>query len=118
ETLHRLSHGLLVGDILGEEVYPNQFILDEQGFVGRIMSVEAGVVTLRHYSEQTLMDQQAWGLRPMNIQQAVALHLLLDPDIHLVTLTGAAGSGKTILALAAAIEMTVEQKRFNKIIAT
>ena len=33
ETLHRLSHGLLVGDILGEEVYPNQFILDEQGFV-------------------------------------------------------------------------------------
>ncbi|MCU5781288.1 PhoH family protein [Alcanivorax balearicus MACL04] len=118
ETLHRLSHGLLAGDILGEEVYPNQFILDEQGFVGRIMSVEAGVATLRHYSEQTLMDQQAWGLRPMNIQQAVALHLLLDPDVHLVTLTGAAGSGKTILALAAAIEMTVEQKRFNKIIAT
>ena len=118
ETLHRLPHGLVVGDILGEEVYPNQYILDEHGFVGRILSVEGGVVTLRHHKAETLMEQQAWGLRPMNIQQAVALQLLLDPDIHLVTLTGAAGSGKTILALAAAIEMTVEQKRFNKIIAT
>ena len=118
ETLHHLPHGLVVGDILGEEVYPNQFILDEQGFVGRIVSVSDGVVTLRHHKAETLMDQEAWGLKPMNIQQAVALHLLLDPDIHLVTLTGAAGSGKTILALAAAIEMTVEQRRFNKIIAT
>ena len=118
ETQHRLPHGLVVGDILGEEVYPNQFILDEQGFVGRILSVEAGVVTLRHHKAESLLDQEAWGLKPMNIQQAVALQLLLDPDIHLVTLTGAAGSGKTILALAAAIEMTVEQKRFNKIIAT
>jgi PhoH-like ATPase len=118
DTLHRLPHGLVVGDILGEEVYPNQYILDEHGFVGRILSVEGGVVTLRHHKAETLMEQQAWGLRPMNIQQAVALQLLLDPDIHLVTLTGAAGSGKTILALAAAIEMTVEQKRFNKIIAT
>lgn len=118
DTVHRLSHGLLVGDILGEEVYPNQFIFDDQGFVGRILEVDQGVVTIRHHQAERLMEQEAWGLRPLNIQQAVALELLLDPDIHLVTLTGAAGSGKTILALAAAIEMTVEQKRFNKIIAT
>lgn len=118
ETLHYLSHGLLVSEILGEEVYPNQFILDEQGFVGRIVEVDQGVVTIRHHKAETLLDQEAWGLKPLNVQQAVALQLLLDPDIHLVTLTGAAGSGKTILALAAAIEMTVEQKRFNKIIAT
>lgn len=118
ETLHRLSHGLLVGDILGEEVYPNQFIFDDHGFVGCVIEVGEGVVTLRHHKADTLMEQQAWGLKPLNIQQAMALQLLLDPDIHLVTLTGAAGSGKTILALAAAIEMTVEQKRFNKIIAT
>ncbi|ASK33136.1 PhoH family protein [Alloalcanivorax mobilis] len=118
ETLHRLSHGLLVSEILGEEVYPNQFIIDEHGFVARIVEVGEGVVTLRHHKSESLMEQQAWGLKPLNLQQAMALQLLLDPDIHLVTLTGAAGSGKTILALAAAIEMTVEQKRFNKIIAT
>jgi PhoH-like ATPase len=43
---------------------------------------------------------------------------LLDPDIHLVNLTGAAGSGKTILALAAAIEQTMVSKRYRRIIAT
>ena len=118
ETLHHLSHGLLVSEILGEEVYPNQYIIDEQGFVGRVMTVDNGVVTLRHYKADSLMEQEAWGLKPMNIQQALALQMLLDPDVHIVTLTGAAGSGKTILALAAAIEMTVEQKSFNKIIAT
>lgn len=117
-TYHRLSHTLLVDEILGEEVYPNQYILDEQGFVGRIVHVEDGLVTLCHHQTEHLLEQEAWGLKPMNMQQALALQLLLDPDVHLVTLTGAAGSGKTILALAAAIEMTVEQKRFNKIIAT
>ena len=118
DTLHHLSHGLLVSEILGEEVYPNQYIIDEQGFVGRVQDVDNGIVTLRHYKADTLLDQEVWGLRPKNLQQAMALQLLMDPDVHLVTLTGAAGSGKTILALAAAIEMTVEQKRFNKIIAT
>lgn len=118
ETFHRISHGLLVSEILGEEVFPNQYIIDEMGFVGRIQSVGEGVVTIRHLKHEMLMQQQAWGLQPINIHQALALHLLLDPDISLVTLTGAAGSGKTILALAAAIEMTVEQRRFNKIIAT
>src|SRR5690606_25028258 len=103
ETLHRISHGLLVSEVLGEEIYPNQFIIDEQGFVGRVLSVEQGVVTLRHLPRESLLEQQAWGLKPMNIHQAIALNLLLDPDVHLVTLTGAAGSGKTILALAAAI---------------
>lgn len=118
DILHHISHGLLVSEILGEEVYPNQFIIDEQGFVGRILDVDQGVVTIRHLKEETLMQQDAWGLQPINIHQAIALHLLLDPDVHLVTLTGAAGSGKTILALAAAIQMTVEERRFNKIIAT
>ncbi|MGB2249068.1 MAG: PhoH family protein, partial [Alcanivorax sediminis] len=118
DTLHYLSHGLLVSEILGEEVYPNQYIIDEMGFVGRVMHIENGVVTLKHYKAESMLEQEAWGLKPMNIQQAIALQLLLDPDVHLVNLTGAAGSGKTILALAAAIEMTVEQKRFNKIIAT
>jgi PhoH-like ATPase len=118
ETFHHVSHGLLVSEILGEEAFPNQYIIDECGFVGRIQQISAGVVTIKHLKEEVLMGQRAWGLQPINIHQALALHLLLDPDLSLVTLTGAAGSGKTILALAAAIEMTVEQHRYNKIIAT
>lgn len=118
ETLHRISHGLLVSEVLGEEIFPNQYIVDDQGFVGRILEVDQGVVTIRHMQQDAMMDKQAWGLTALNIQQAIALDLLLDEDVHLVNLTGAAGSGKTILALAAAIEMTIENKRYNKIIAT
>jgi len=117
-TWHRLITQEVL-DAVGEEaVFPNQCILDEQGFVGRIIDVNPEHLVLRHLLPEQLMEQQAWGLEPLNIHQAIALHFLLDPEIHLVTLTGSAGSGKTILALAAAIEMTIEQQRFNKIIAT
>lgn len=104
--------------VLRHEVFPNQFVLDQRGFVGRVTEVTPEFVTLRDLPHEELLHQTAWGLKPRNIYQAVALHLLLDPEVHLVTLTGAAGSGKTILALAAAIELTVEHKLYNKIIAT
>lgn len=116
-TLHQVSRPWLE-ELLGEQVFINQFVLDEEGFVGRVLAVREQTVLLLHLSHHGLMQQSAWGLKPINIHQALALSLLLDPDVHLVTLTGSAGSGKTILALAAAIEMTVEQKCFNKIIAT
>lgn len=96
----------------------NDFVLDQQGFVGKVVEVEPNRIILEDLRQEYLMNQQAWGLMPRDIYQAMALHLLLDPDIHLVNLTGAAGSGKTILALAAAIEMTVASRRYKRIIAT
>lgn len=48
---------------------------------------------------------RAFGIDPRNAEQAFALHALLDPDIQLVTLTGKAGTGKTLLALAASLEL-------------
>lgn len=100
------------------DAYPNQFIVDQQGLVGRIVKLDKDSVTLRHLDHQHHMQQAAWGLQPRDVYQAMCLNLLLDPDIHLVSLTGAAGSGKTILALAAAIEMTVNRKMYRRIIAT
>ncbi len=96
----------------------NEFVIDELGFVGRVTDIDDDRIVLLDLSRYELMEQQVWGLTPRDIYQALALNLLLDPDIHLVNLTGAAGSGKTILALAAAIEMTVASKRYKRIIAT
>ena len=101
-----------------DELTLNDFILDEQGFVGRVTGMSETQRRVRDLSRDRLMDQEAWGLFPRDIYQALALHLLMDPDVHLVQLSGAAGSGKTILALAAAIEMTVASKRYKRIIAT
>lgn len=113
KTLHRIARSEQFKD-----VYSNQFFLDDTDFVGRVAEVSEEKFTLVHMSRQQLIEQQAWGLKPQDIYQAMALHLLLDPDIHIVNLTGTAGSGKTILALAAAIEMTVAKKIYRRIIAT
>ncbi len=113
QTLHTVS-----ADVFEQEVYPNQFLLDEKEFVARIVASEGGQVTLLHLNYSALLDAEAWGLKPRDIYQAMALNLLMDPDVHLVNLTGSAGSGKTILALAAAIEQTVPNKLYRRIIVT
>ncbi|MEQ8954029.1 MAG: PhoH family protein, partial [Gammaproteobacteria bacterium] len=113
QTLHRLDHSLFE-----QEVYPNQFILDETGFLARILSVNAGTVTLLHLNLDYMLETETWGLKPRDVYQAMAMNLLMDPEVHLVNLTGSAGSGKTILALAAAIEQTVPSKVYRRIIVT
>lgn len=113
-----VTYHSIARNCFAEDVFCNQYVIDEQGFASRIVRADQEHVLLKHLQSETLMNQSAWGLKPRNMYQAIALDALMDTDIHLVTLTGPAGSGKTILALAAAIEMTVEQKLFNKIIVT
>lgn len=112
-TLHKVAR-----DLFEQDLFPNQFILDEDGFVARVVSADENIVTLLHLNLHSLMEHEVWGLKPRDIYQAMALNLLMDPDVHLVNLTGSAGSGKTILALAAAIEQTVPNKLYRRIIVT
>lgn len=112
-TLHRITKTESL-----QEIYPNNFIVDEQGMIARAVEVTDDTVTLLHMEHTRFLRQEAWGLRPRDVYQAMALNLLLDPEVHLVSLTGSAGSGKTILALAAAIEMTVASKLYRRIIVT
>lgn len=55
----------------------------------------------------------AYGIKPKNAEQAFALHAIMNPDIHLVTVSGVAGTGKTLLALAGALE---QKNKFDQII--
>ncbi len=57
---------------------------------------------------------EAWGLRPRSKEQRFALELLLDPEVRVVALDGMAGTGKTILAVAAGLEQTLEQSRYDR----
>lgn len=113
KTLH-----IVARSSFGQEVYPNQFITDESGFLARIVKIEHDSVTLLHLNLANLLDSETWGLKPRDVYQAMAMNLLMDPDVHLVNLSGSAGSGKTILALAAAIEQTVPTKIYRRIIVT
>jgi len=112
-TFHRLQRKQL-----NDPVFVNQYLMDDQGFVGRVTQLDEQTITLLDLHQEPLMHQTAWGLKPRNIYQAVALNLLMDPDIHLVSLNGSAGSGKTILALAAAIDQCIDKKIYSRIITT
>lgn len=57
-----------------------------------------------------------WGLRPRNKEQRFALDMLMDQDIQLATLIGPAGTGKTLLALAAGLKQVLEEKKYQKLV--
>ena len=59
-----------------------------------------------------------WGVSARNVEQNFALNLLTDPDIDLVTLIGTAGTGKTLLALAAGLALTLDETRYREIVMT
>ena len=59
-----------------------------------------------------------WGINARNTEQNFALHLLMDPTIDFVSLTGIAGSGKTLLALAAGLQQTLDNRQYQEIILT
>jgi len=65
--------------------------------------------------ESMLRVPEPWGLRPRSKEQQFALDLLLDPEVRVVALDGMAGTGKTILALAAGLEQVMESSLYDKV---
>ncbi|HDZ3739091.1 PhoH family protein [Vibrio cholerae] len=113
KTFHKLDRAPF------DPTFLNQYVIDKDSdFAARVETIDGDKLTLRDLSRERMMHRKAWGITPKNIYQGMALDALLDPDIDLVILTGAAGSGKTLLAMAAALEQTVERKMFDKIIVT
>lgn len=86
--------------------------------VGSIIKVEDDKVFIQSRNADEMAKRKAWGIIPRNKEQQLALDCLLDQNVDLVTLHGGAGTGKTLLALASAIEQVLEQKRYDKIILT
>jgi len=114
KTYHRVSKAVFVG-----EIYANQYVIDSTDeFAVRISHIEDEFVVLLDVGRQGLEDIEAWGIQPLNVYQGMAMHALLDPALDLNLIIGAAGSGKTILSLACALELVVEQKRYSKIVVT
>ncbi|MEH6577141.1 MAG: PhoH family protein [Amphritea sp.] len=112
-TFHKVSPDLL------PEAYVNQYIYDDSNdFAARVTAVNHEEIILRDLGYEHLMHQNCWGISPINIYQGFAMQAVLDPDIDLCLLNGAAGSGKTLIALACALEMVIEEGQFNKIIVT
>ena len=98
--------------------YLNQYVWDNDDFAGQITELSDSTATVVDIGKSRLMSTKAWGITPKNVYQGMALHALLDPAIDLVILTGPAGCGKTLLAMAAALELTVERGHYERVIVT
>ncbi len=104
-----------------EEWYPNLCITTDapspfSGMVRRIEPDGSAVVESAVNFEQE--RQSVWGITARNLEQSFALNLLMDDNIDFVTLLGQAGTGKTLLTLAAALTQTLEKNRYSEIIMT
>ncbi|MGA0027126.1 MAG: PhoH family protein, partial [Steroidobacteraceae bacterium] len=90
----------------------------EQGFEAIVRKVEGDLATLELVRDFRNPRQAVWGINARNREQNLALNLLLDPEIDFVTILGPAGTGKTLLTLAAGLVQTLESNRFGEILMT
>ncbi|MDF1618371.1 PhoH family protein [Petrocella sp. FN5] len=106
--------GFVPEDSVKEQYYPNQFLHIKS-------NNRSGHEVLARFDGKKIVplkyvNETAWGLTPINREQKMAFELLMNPDIHFVTITGGAGSGKTILSTAAALQNVIESNRYRKIV--
>lgn len=93
-----------------EDLYPNEFIK---------LNCNGKFMLYRRHSDNSLkpvrIPANVYGIRSKNMNQAMAFDLLLDPNVSLVTIAGSAGTGKTLISLAAAITQTIENKQYPNV---
>lgn len=103
-----------------DDWHPNQFLYlpgDEEAEL-KVAGVEGDRVLLQIVDDYRHSPHAVWGITARNREQNFALNALMDPEIDFVSLLGTAGTGKTLLALAAGLAQTMDQQRYREIIMT
>lgn len=117
ETTHDIIDGLYSAGAASVDDIPeagdteeNSFVVMRSGSQSALVRRCDGELVVLHHSAP-----EAWGLRARSKEQRFALELLLDPDVNVVALDGRAGTGKTLLAIAAGLEQVVESRQFERL---
>jgi len=105
---------------LCRELLVNEFVFQEgpQPLYALVREQTGNGAVLETVRDFTHGKNNVWGITARNREQNFALNLLMNPEIDFVTLLGQAGSGKTLLTLAAALTQVLDDKRYNEIIMT
>ena len=115
-TFYRIS-GPIVGSLL-----INQFVYfeapGEPSMYGRVTEIRAKTAVIQTQRDFGHAKNAVWGVTTRNREQNFAMNLLMDPEIDFVTLTGTAGTGKTLMALAAGLTQVLDDRRYTEIIMT
>ena len=104
---------------LVKDWFTNLFVyLPDDSFLAQVKKIEGKTATLCVVRDYMQSKHSVWGITARNREQCFALDLLMNPDIDFVTLLGQAGTGKTLITLAAALTQTLDMRRFSEIIFT
>ena len=115
-TFYRIS-GPIVPELL-----INQFVFfeapGEPSLYARVTEIRAKTAVLKTLKDYNHLKHAVWGVTTRNREQNFAMNLLMDPEVDFVTLTGNAGTGKTLMALAAGLTQVLDDRRYTEIIMT
>jgi PhoH-like ATPase len=115
-TFYRIS-----GPIV-ESLLINQFTYFEAAgeppLYARVTEIRGKTAVLKTLKDYTHLKNAVWGVTMRNREQNFAMNLLMDPEVDFVTLTGTAGTGKTLMALAAGLTQVLDDRRYTEIIMT
>ena len=113
-TFYRVSGPLV------EQWTPNEFVSDprSEGFDAIVRRIDDDGAVIELVNDYASESHAVWGIRARNREQNYALNLIMDPKIDFVTILGVAGTGKTLLTLAGALEQTLDNNRYKEIIMT
>jgi PhoH-like ATPase len=115
-TYYRIS-GPIVPSLL-----INQFVFfeapGEPSLYARVTEIRGKTAVLKTLKDYGHLKNAVWGVTTRNREQNFAMNLLMDPEVDFVTLTGTAGTGKTLLTLAAGLTQVLDDRRYTEIIMT
>jgi PhoH-like ATPase len=115
-TFYRISGPLVPVLMINQFVY-----LETPGAIplyARVTEITGKTAVLKTLREYTHAKNSVWGVTARNREQNFALNLLMDPDCDFITLTGTAGTGKTLMTLAAGLSQVLDDRRYTEIIVT
>jgi PhoH-like ATPase len=116
QTFYRIS-----GPIV-PSLFMNQFVYfeapGEPSLYARVTEIRGKTAVLRTLKDFNHQKNAVWGVTTRNREQNFAMNLLTDPDVDFVTLAGTAGTGKTLMALAAGLTQVLDDRRYTEIIMT
>ncbi|MDP3619373.1 MAG: PhoH family protein [Ramlibacter sp.] len=100
----------------------NQFVYfespGEPSLYARVTEIRAKTAVLKTLKDYGHLKNSVWGVCTRNREQNFAMNLLMDPEIDFVSLTGTAGTGKTLMALASGLTQVLDDRRYTEIIMT
>jgi PhoH-like ATPase len=115
-TFYRISGPVVPQMLVNQLVYFEA--PGEPSLYARVAEIRGKVAVLRTLKDFTHLKNAVWGITTRNREQNFAMNLLMDPDVDFVTLAGTAGTGKTLMALAAGLTQVLDERRYTEIIVT